>query len=227
MWEKEDERHLNDYLPTNHDEAMALYADFSNDDYKGGTEEEGDSVARGSDAGTSAFRNISGLSTEIQDLVLQAARAAAETAFNLQQSVVGKAPGIPSSAVAVARQYGAESLGPDMCIISKQLLAGIADAMERAREQFESAKQFFEGGKQHFQREVGRFDDALKYLKLAQRRAEGREEGRDVRASGSGGRGPIGGQSVAPYVRGAYHMRARTPPRGRTQQRSRSRGRQY
>jgi hypothetical protein len=233
MWEKEDERHLNDFLPSTHEEALALYEDFGADDYKGGSEGDGDdyeaAAMRGSEGATRAFNNIGGLSKEIQDLVLRAAREAAEAAFSMQ-SASSKAPGVPTSAIAVARQYGAESVGPDMCVISKQLLAGIVDAMERAREQFESAKHFFDGGKMHFQREVGRFDDALKYLKIAQRRAEGHEEPRDSRASGSAGRAPIGSQSVAPYRR-AYgqnlNVHARSPPRARTQHRSRSRGRKF
>ena len=229
-WENEDDRHLEDLLPQTLEEAEVLYAEFKEGDFAGGGDAEGDAFQHGAEAAKAAFANVTGISKEIQELVLIAAREAAEKAFSLQASVQGKAAGAnPStSAVALARQHGAEALGPDMCIVLKQLLAGIVDAMERAREQFESAKHFFDGGKNHFSREVGRFDDALKYLRYAQKRAEGRtnesERGGYSRASGSTDRGPIGAQSVVPY-RAAYQP-ARTPPRGRTQQpRSRSRGR--
>ena len=233
-WENEDDRHLEDLLPQTLEEAEVLYAEFKEGDFAGGGDAEGDAFQHGAEAAKAAFANVTGISKEIQDLVLLAAQGAAEKAFNLQASVTGKAAGAnPStSAVALARQHGAEALGPDMCIVSKQLLAGIVDAMERAREQFESAKHFFDGGKQHFSREVGRFDDALKYLRMAQKRAEGdeSERGGRSRASGSTDRGPIGarGQSVVVY-RTAYQP-ARTPPRhqargGPERPRSRSRGR--
>ena len=222
LWQQEEKRHIDDFLPQTNEEALELYKDFGDDDYKGNAEEE-DNVVQGAGVDMSPFSSTSGLSKEVQDLVLQAAKAAAERAFNLQQSVHGKAPGaVPSDVVAVARRYGAESLDPDMCIISKQLLSGIVDAMERSREQLESAKAFFEGGKQHFQREMERFNDALKYLKLAQRRAEGSGEGgsgSSSRAEGSSGRGPIGAASTAAVPYRSTYNRPRTPeqrapPRG-------------
>ena len=99
-------------------------------------------------------------------------------------------------ALQVARRHGAGELDEDTCVISKQLLGGILDTMDRTRRQLVSARSFFEGGVSHFQEEIKKFDEAMNYMRYAQKRAgmnvpreprsRSRDRGRDNASSSRG-----------------------------------------
>ena len=161
-------------------------------------------------------------------MIQEAALQAAQQALSLQPAAAGAAGPSAEKALQVARRHVAGELNEDTCVISKALLGGILDTMDRTRRQLVSARAFFEGGVSHFNEEIKKFDEAMKYMRYAQKRAgmnvppEPRSRSR-TRARDHGKGSSSRGSAIVHYEGGIHRFSQK--PRSPRRDDRRSRGR--